>query len=207
MPRGAAWYYFLVAASATVRRFDVASYFPIPSAEDMAAKDAVPRITYYASKLPDKDTWFQTDEGYRIYKNVPIARTGSQEYLGREIKKNPGYDSMWDIKDDEIVTVWRPLEEVTAAETLASFEGKSTLDEHPPDPQVLIDALDEYDSVSMGHVTNVRVGETLEDGDTSIVADLWVKHPDLIVRLTAGFVMYPVAILSCWTRIRLADTL
>ncbi len=154
--------------------------------EDAAVKDAFPRLAYYASQLPGKDTWFQTDEGYRIYKNVPIARTGSQEYLGREIKKNPGYDSIWAIGDDEVVTVYRPLDEVTAIETLASFEGKSALDEHPPDPQVLIDALDEYESVSKGHVQNVRVGETLEDGETSIIADLHVKHPELNVKVDGG---------------------
>jgi len=151
-----------------------------------AVKDATPRLAYYASQLPGKETWFQTDEGYRIYKNVPINRTGSQEYLGREIKKNPGYRDEWDIGDDEVVTVHRPHSEVTSAETLASFEGKSTLDEHPPDPQVLIDALDEYEGVSCGHATNIRVGDTLDDGETSVIADLWVKHPELNIKIDGG---------------------
>jgi len=161
-------------------------YTTRPNIFKHGVKEASPRLAYYASKLPDKDTWFQTDEGYRIYKNVPIARTGSQEYLGREIKKNSGYDSIWNIGDHEIVTVYRPLEEVTSAETLASFEGKSTLDEHPADPQVLINALDEYEGVSCGHATNIRIGETLEDGETSIIADLWVKHPELNMKIDGG---------------------
>ena len=93
------------------------------------------RLSYYASLVTGKVSQFETPgEGYRIYKDVPIARTGSQQYLGREIKKNPGYKPEWGIADDEIVTVYRPIEEVTAPETLASFEGKSVLDEHPPDP-------------------------------------------------------------------------
>lgn len=144
------------------------------------------RLTYYATKLPDKETWFQTPEGYRIYKNVPIARTGSQNYLGYEIKKNPGYREEWGIGDDEIVTVYRPESEVLAPEALASFEGKSVLDEHPPDPQILIDAVDEYDSVSRGHAQNVHAGERMPDGEIGPVADLWVKHPDLNLKIENG---------------------
>ena len=152
----------------------------------MAAKDARPRLAYYASKLPDKETWFQTPEGYRIYKDVPIARTGSQNYLGREIKKNPGYCSTWNIGDDDQVTVYRPESEVLAPAALASFEGKSVLDEHPADPQILIDALDEYEAVGRGHVHNVRVGERMPDGEIGPIADLWVKHPDLNVKIEEG---------------------
>ena len=144
------------------------------------------RLSYYATKLPDKDTWFQTPEGYRIYRNVPIARTGSQNYLGREIKKNPGYKDEWNVGDDEIVTVYRPESEVLSPEALASFEGKSVLDEHPPDPQVLIDAVDEYDGISRGHITNVRVGERMPDGEIGPIADLWVKHPDLNLKVENG---------------------
>src|ERR1035437_5439097 len=129
------------------------------------------RLTYYATKLPDKETWFQTPEGYRIYRNVPIARTGSQNYLGREIKKNPGYREEWNVGDDEVVTVYRPESEVLSPEALASFEGKSVLDEHPPDPQVLIDAVDEYDGISRGHVMNVRAGERMADGEIGPIAD------------------------------------
>ena len=161
----------------------IAAWRPSFSAKD---ENPYPRLAYYASQVGGKETWFQTEEGYRIYKNVPIARTGSQEYIGREIKKNPGYDSIWDIGDNDVITVWRPLEEVTSPETLASFEGKSVLDEHPADPQVLVDALDEYDAVSNGHAQNVRVGETLEDGDTAIIADLHVKHPELNVKIDGG---------------------
>jgi hypothetical protein len=144
------------------------------------------RLTYYATKLPDKETWFQTPEGYRIYRNVPIARTGSQNYLGREIKKNPGYREEWNVGDDEVVTVYRPESEVLAPEALASFEGKSVLDEHPPDPQVLIDAVDEYDGISRGHVMNVRAGERMADGEIGPIADLWVKHPDLNLKIENG---------------------
>lgn len=151
-----------------------------------AAKDAAPRLSYYGSFVPGKDSWVEKQEGYRVYLNVPIARTGSQNYLGRELKKNPGYLQDWNIGDDEVVTVYRPIEEVTAPETLASFEGMSVLDEHPPDPQVLIDAVDEYDGITKGHAQNIRAGETLADGETSIVADLHVKHPELNMKVDGG---------------------
>ena len=159
-----------------------------PAASHNAAPTS--RLSYYASLLPGKESQFQTPEGYRIYKDVPICRTGSQQYLGREIKKNPGYKAEWGIGDDELVTVYRPIEEVTAPETIASFEGKSVLDEHPPDPKILIDALDEYESTSKGHAQNVRVGTKLADGEfageTPLLADLHVKHPDLNVKVDDG---------------------
>lgn len=155
-----------------------------------AAKDATPtarRLAYYASQLPGKETWYQEPAtGYRLYKDVPICRTGSQQYLGRELKKNPGYRDEWNLGDDEMVTVYRPVEEVTHPATIASHEAKSVLDEHPPDPQILVDAIDEYDGVSMGHGQNVRVGAVLPDGETPLIADLWVKHPELNIKIDGG---------------------
>jgi hypothetical protein len=144
------------------------------------------KLAYYASRIDGKDTWSETDEGYRIYKNVPICRTGSQWYYGRELKKNKGYDSTWSLKDDEKYEVFRPLEEVTSPETIASFEIKSVLDEHPAGDRILVDALDEYEGVSKGHGQNVRVGEMLPDGETPLLADLVVKHPDLNIKIDNG---------------------
>jgi hypothetical protein len=157
-----------------------------------SSRDAAPasRLSYYATMLPGKESWYQTPEGYRIYKDVPICRTGSQQYLGREIKKNPGYKAEWGIGEDELVTVYRPIEEVTAPETIASFEIKSVLDEHPPDPKILIDALDEYEGVTKGAVGNVRVGQPIDSGEfageTPLLSDLTVKHPDLNVKVDDG---------------------
>ena len=116
------------------------------------------KLAYFASPVPDKETWFETPEGYRIYRSAPICRSGSQFYLGRELKKNAGYDSTWGLKDEQQYEVFRPLREVTDSATIASFEGKSVLDLHPPD-KPLVDALDEYDAVSQGHMQNVRVGK------------------------------------------------
>ena len=147
------------------------------------------KLAYYASLVPDKKTWVRTDEAYVIYLRDPICRTGSQFYFGRELKKNEGYRSLWGLKDDQQYEVFRPLEEVTAPETIASFEGKSVLDLHPPD-KVLIDALDEYNGISQGHMQNVRVGLPLPDGEfageTPLLADLIVKNPELNLKIESG---------------------
>lgn len=153
-------------------------------------------IAYYASRIPGKESWVQTDEGYRTYLNVPIARTGSQQYLGCELKKNRGYKPEWNLRDDEMVTVLRPLEEVTHPAAIASFENKSVLDEHPEGDKILIDALDELDGYTKGHGHNVRVGTTLDSGETSIIADLTVKHPELNLKID-GIGCLPVRDVSC----------
>jgi hypothetical protein len=108
----------------------------------------------------------ETPEGYLICHNVPIGRTGWQEYLGQEIGQNDLYDHK--------VQVYRSPEEVFHPAAIASFEGKSTTDEHPSDwvrP-------DNYSSLEKGHVTNVRKGSG-EDAD-SLLADLIIKDPKLI---------------------------
>lgn len=148
------------------------------------------RLAYYATTLPGKENWHQTDEGYRTYTNVPICRTGSQLYLGRELKKNEGYNPAWGLRDDEMVEVFCPVEELTSRETLASFETKSVLDEHPFGDKILVNALDEYDGISKGTGHNVRVGDVLDEGEfageTPLIADLTVKHPDLNVKIEGG---------------------
>lgn len=59
-------------------------------------------VVYYGSRISDHIT--ETPEGYLVCHDVPIARTGTQKYLGRETpdpKENPereiscGYDCLW----------------------------------------------------------------------------------------------------------------
>ena len=40
-------------------------------------------LTYYGTEISPNQT--KTDEGFLICKNVPIARTGTMEYLAREL--------------------------------------------------------------------------------------------------------------------------
>lgn len=115
---------------------------------------------YYGSKLSKNMT--KTPEGFLICKNVPIARTGVQKYLGREL----GLDG----KLDEIVKVYRIEEEVFTPQVFASFEGKVFTEEHPDDWVTPMNA-----QVYMkGAVTNVRRGADSESD--LLLADIIVYN-------------------------------
>jgi len=80
-------------------------------------------IFYYGTQLsPHMD---KTPEGYLICRDVPIARTGTQEYLARELQL--------DGDPERVVTVNRYPEDVFAPAALASFEGKDVTAGHPPE--------------------------------------------------------------------------
>lgn len=144
-------------------------------------------LSYYASLLPDKKTHAETPiEGYRIYLDVPFARSGSMVYRGSDLKKMPGYQQDWNLLDDEKITVYRTVEELTNPLTIASFEGKSILDEHPAGEQCLVSAEDEYDGVSKGHIQNIRVGSPLPSGEVPLIGDIHIKHPDLQGKIEMG---------------------
>ena len=75
-------------------------------------------IAYFGS--PISPNQIETAEGYLICKNVPIARTGSQNYLAREM-------GVADADPEAVIPVMRYPEDVFAPETIASFEGKPSL--------------------------------------------------------------------------------
>jgi len=122
---------------------------------------------YYGSRISPNQT--KTPEGYLILHNVPIARTGTQEYLGREI----GVDA-------DRVTVNRTDEEVFSIATIASFEGKPITNNHPTE-DVRPDNIASY---LRGVSSNVRRGNG-EESDL-LLADLIVYDPNLISLIDAG---------------------
>jgi len=142
---------------------------------------------YYASRISPNQ--FETPtEGYRICRSVRICRTGYQDYLGTELKKHPSYDPAWNLEDDRTYKVFRPLDEVTSPATIASFDGKSIVDEHPPAhmaPGSLV-TIDNERDLTCGHMQNVRVGPALGTGEVPLIADLHVKDGDLIDKIDAG---------------------
>lgn len=95
-------------------------------------------IQYYGYTISPNQ--IETGEGFLICRNVPISRTGDQEYMGWEIGI-PGAGG------GQIVTVHRPPEEVFSTAALASFEGKPVTNDHPP---VLIGP-DDVKTYEMGH--------------------------------------------------------
>ncbi len=120
---------------------------------------------YFESKLsPNIDV---TPEGFLICKDVAITRSGDFIYSADEVSVDADANGM--------VRMWRSIEEVANADTIASFEGKPLTLLHPDDAEV---TPDNYSEVTVGTVQNVRRG-TGKDMD-KLIADLLVMEKDAI---------------------------
>lgn len=128
-------------------------------------------IQYYGYTISPNQ--IETGEGFLICRNVPISRTGDQEYLGWEIGI-PGAGG------GQIVTIHRPPEEVFSTAALASFEGKPVTNDHPP---VLIGP-DDVKTYEMGHAQNVRRGDG--EWEEYTLADLHIHDRELIDAVQSG---------------------
>lgn len=117
---------------------------------------------YYATKLSPNIS--EMPNGFLICKNVPIARTGEQEYLGSEL-------GLQDERSDKVVIVTREESEVFSPETLASFEGAIFTDEHPSDEVTTQNV--QY--LQRGFIKDVRRGS--ETDADKILADIIVTDP------------------------------
>lgn len=116
---------------------------------------------YFGSKISENLS--ETPEGFLIAQNVPIARTGEQVYLARELGITDG-------DPERQIRVLRPEEEVFDPVAMASFEGKDVTDGHPSEG---VDSSN-FANYSKGHLQNVRRnGNVLE-------ADLFIKDPVLV---------------------------
>lgn len=124
---------------------------------------------YFGSRISDHI--LKTPEGFLICKDVPIARTGSQQYRGCEFG-GPVADGIYNVQ--------RPEAEVFDRAAVASFEGKPVCDEHPEEDVTP----DNYGRYMKGVCRDVRRG----DGDLSncLVADLVIYDADLINKIEAG---------------------
>jgi hypothetical protein len=128
------------------------------------------QICYYGDKISTNIA--MTPEGFLICRNVPIARTGYQQYLGSELFE--------DGDPSELINVYRSPNEVFSTATIASFEGKPVTDGHPD-----VDVTpDNYKQFSKGHVQHVRVGRG-DDAD-KILADLYITDQELIDEIRNG---------------------
>lgn len=124
---------------------------------------------YFGSRISDHI--LKTPEGFLVCKDVPIARTGTQQYRGCEFG-GPVADGIYDVQ--------RPEAEVFDRAAVASFEGKPVCDEHPEEDVTP----DNYGRYMKGVCRDVRRG----DGDLSncLVADLVIYDADLINKIEAG---------------------
>ena len=122
-------------------------------------------MLYYADRISD-NIRMRNPEGYLICANVPIARSGTQDYYQDEL----GQDG------EEIVKVFRPEEEVFSEATIASFEGMPVTNDHPDDAEGV--TIENITYLRKGHCQNVRRGVG-KDRDL-LIADLFIDDPDTI---------------------------
>ena len=110
-----------------------------------------------------------TDNGYL---KVPgrVARVGVQYYLASEL-------GITDREPGDRIGVYRPPEEVFAADSLASYADSDVTIEHPGD---MVDA-NTYRQHSVGHVTDAAK----PDGEY-VEANLIIKDADAIKEVEAG---------------------
>lgn len=127
---------------------------------------------YYGSRISDNQ--IRTAEGYLICLNVPIARAGWQEYLGREIGPS--------LEPDRMYQVYRDPLEVFHPACIASWEGKTITDGHVQGPDMINAGNESF--YHRGHAQNVRQGA----GDESdlLLADQFIKDPVLISKVENG---------------------
>lgn len=93
----------------------------------------------------------KTPEGFLLILGCPIARTGEQIYGPEETPVEVGKDN--------IAIIQREADEVFRPETIASFEGKSLVNNHPD-----VDVSPEnWRDLTLGIVVNVRRGEGADD--------------------------------------------
>lgn len=131
------------------------------------------KISFYGSKI--SDNIITTPEKYLICLGVPIARTGTQDYLVEEIFTPKDADK-YGLKYGDKVTLHRRAEDLFTEEALKSYEGKSFTLHHPPS-MVDVDNVYDYEN---GHVQNIR-----REGDY-VVGDIVVKDSRSIEAIQNG---------------------
>ena len=126
---------------------------------------------YTASKLGSKRSY--TPEGFLVCLDVPIARTGEMLYVAGEIPGLiPGKDGL--------IRVQREASEVFKPRAMASFVGKPTTNDHPPEFVTPAN----FRRYACGAAANVRQGT----GDQSdlLLADLLWSDPVAIKAIEGG---------------------
>lgn len=116
-------------------------------------------LAYYGTALSEHIT--KKPNGGIICTAVPVARTGTQEYLARELQL--------DGDPERVIQVMREPEEVFAPSALASFEGCAVTDGHPPENVTA----ENFSAYARGHAQNVR-----RSGEY-VVADLHIDDAAL----------------------------
>ena len=127
-------------------------------------------MIYYGTRLSENMS-MREPEGYLLCLNVPVARSGTQEYLPGELGLPAGTEAA---SEDGLIPVLRPEEEVFSRECMSSFEGMPVTNDHPPDGVTA----ENIRRLQMGHAHNIRRG--VGDESDLLLADLLITDPRLI---------------------------
>jgi hypothetical protein len=115
----------------------------------------------------------RTPEGYLLCTNVPLARTGMQEY-------GPGETPIKAAGRDQMVRIYRHADEVFNPDSLASYTGKPFTDEHPVEDV----NPDNWPDLAKGIVLSARRGTGPRDG--FVIGDILVTDRQLIKDIEAN---------------------
>lgn len=130
------------------------------------------KFSIYGTKISPNRS--KDNIGQLICSNVPVARTGTQEYYGYEMKGNNVDPS---IDNDKIYTVYRLEEDLMSDASIASLENKPITYEHP---KKLITATGDLKikDVDIGFCRDIRI-KTI-DNKKYLIADLVIKDENVI---------------------------
>lgn len=115
-----------------------------------------------------------TPDGFLLCEDVPIARTGVQVYGPHETNVTPG--------DDQLVYIMREESEVFRPETIASFNGKPVLNEHPAEGVAVTP--ETWKRLAVGVVLNTRRGTG--EFANYLLADMMIYEPSAIELVRGG---------------------
>ena len=132
---------------------------------------AMQRLQFYAvEKLGDHQSL--TPEGFLAITDVPLCRTGILIYGPNEVPIKTGADGT--------VRVYREPEDVFSPTHIASIQGKSVVNDHPPDDVTPSN----WKSYHVGTVLNPRRGEgALSD---LLIGDMLIMDPQAIKDIQSG---------------------
>lgn len=125
------------------------------------------------------NTRFQLADGSVLFKDVPIGRTGEQEY---DTTERP--ELVPDARGKVIVR--RTPEEVFSERAMASFEGMAVTIGHPRDfnGEIIFVTPENWRQLANGHIQNVRRGQGSESD--LLLADVIVKTPEGLQAIDDG---------------------
>lgn len=126
---------------------------------------------YTVSRLGDHTSL--TPEGFLLVEDVPIARTGQQIYWENEIAE-------LDADDKHQIVVDRDPSEVFREDSIASFQGKPIVNDHP----FIAVNPDNHRDLAIGHMQNVHRGTG--SNDDVLIADLLFTTRDGIKLVEGG---------------------